>query len=326
MMKEYSQINQPKSRSSIVFRRTAAAASALLVITSASASLGHSVKKLSTASAGTPLGSPARNTTYSCLGGSLVVPDRPWVDQSSGTLDLSKRPNVEGENSWVNREFTITLTDDKRQFKGNGLPSHVTGTYPVEKGTEAYQYYAQLPASGYDSAAEIPINSWNLDISVPRYPKVADTPTCVGKNSKITTGIATTGGTFHLEIAFDASNNAVDPNAALPLDSCWGHPYEGQYHYHGPSYTCFGTQSDTTTHSPLVGWALDGFGIYGILGENGQEMKNADLDECHGHTHSIEWEGQTVEMYHYHLNAEYPYSIGCFRGTPVELTSKDIAG
>jgi hypothetical protein len=24
-------------------------------------------------------------------------------------------------------------------------------------------------------------------------------------------------------------------------------------------------------------------------------------------------------MYHYHLNNEYPYSIGCFRGTPAML-------
>ena len=26
-------------------------------------------------------------------------------------------------------------------------------------------------------------------------------------------------------------------------------------------------------------------------------------------------------MYHYHLNNQYPYSIGCYRGTPIDLPS-----
>jgi hypothetical protein len=46
---------------------------------------------------------------------------------------------------------------------------------------------------------------------------------------------------------------------------------------------------------------------------------NDDLDECHGHTHDIEWDGEIRDMYHYHVNNEYPYSIGCFRGTPIDI-------
>lgn len=34
----------------------------------------------------------------------------------------------------------------------------------------------------------------------------------------------------------------------------------------------------------------------------------------HGHFGPVEWEGETVIMYHYHLNREYPFSVGCFRG------------
>ena len=66
------------------------------------------------------------------------------------------------------------------------------------------------------------------------------------------------------------------------------------------------------------------FGIYGRFGEDGETLSN-DLDECHGHTHEIEgdgkqieWDGKQVEMYHYHATYEYPYTIGCFRGTPSE--------
>jgi hypothetical protein len=62
---------------------------------------------------------------------------------------------------------------------------------------------------------------------------------------------------------------------------------------------------------------MDGFGIYGNRGANGESLTDADLDECHGHTHDILWNGQMVSMYHYHATYEYPYTLGCFRGTPL---------
>ena len=67
----------------------------------------------------------------------------------------------------------------------------------------------------------------------------------------------------------------------------------------------------------LLGYAADGFGIYGVRGVNGETLTNADLDECHGHTHAITWNGATVTLYHYHATYEFPYTLGCFRGTPV---------
>lgn len=177
------------------------------------------------------------------------------------------------------------------------------------------------PSPGYPNAAAIPIKPWNLDVTVPRDPTVVAQPTCI---DQLTTGMALAGGTFHLEVATDAEDRAVDPNAALPLDRCWGHPYETQYHYHGPSQTCFGKgagrpERGAAGHSPLVGCAIDGFGIYGPRGEDGRIVRNKDLDVCHGHTHAIMWDGKKVVMYHYHLNGECPYSIGCFRGTPVTV-------
>jgi len=30
----------------------------------------------------------------------------------------------------------------------------------------------------------------------------------------------------------------------------------------------------------------------------------------------IDWDGQQVEMYHYHATHEFPYTVGCFKGTP----------
>ena len=48
-------------------------------------------------------------------------------------------------------------------------------------------------------------------------------------------------------------------------------------------------------------------------------LTNKDLDECHGTTSKVWWDGKYVKMYHYVLTAQFPYSLGCFRGTPVKL-------
>ena len=65
-----------------------------------------------------------------------------------------------------------------------------------------------------------------------------------------------------------------------------------------------------------MGYMLDGFGIYGPEGENGEILTSADLDECHGHTHPVLWDGEMIDLYHYHWTYDFPYNIGCFKGTP----------
>ena len=72
-------------------------------------------------------------------------------------------------------------------------------------------------------------------------------------------------------------------------------------------------------HNALVGYALDGFGIYSMYDANGKEYSNADLDACHGITSEVLWDGKLTTMYHYVLTKEYPYTIGCFKGTLVEV-------
>jgi hypothetical protein len=95
-------------------------------------------------------------------------------------------------------------------------------------------------------------------------------------------------------------------------DHCEGHPNVAGYHYHSVS-PCIADEG--AGHSDLVGFALDGYPIYGHRGEGGQALTNDDLDECHGHTHEVELDGELVETYHYHATWEFPYVVGCFHGT-----------
>ncbi len=277
---------------------------------------------LKTAPSGKPINAPGQNKEFLCIPG---VPEDITIQQTNNfwldglNLIISEYSTVAVEGDVYNGPsfFYTTLTETERHFHGNGIPNHKTGIYPVQEGTKAYAYYSTAPAQGYSSAAEIPIEPYNLDVIVPRNPIYSETPYCI---NQLVVGIATqTGSRWDASIAY--SDRWVDPIAALPLDECWGHPYNKQYHYHGYSWKCFPNLGSTRQHSPLLGYALDGFGIYGPRGDGGKLLTNNDLDACHGHMGIIDWDGNLQYMYHYHVNAEFPYGPGCFRGLPALITS-----
>jgi len=224
-----------------------------------------------------------------------------WFNDD-GTWDLTKKPTVDGEVTWPDAEITITTEGSSRIISGNGLPTEqTTGTFPVSSDDDAYDF-DRNPNS---------ISAQSVTITLPKNPTVADEPTCTDLG---TIGIFTNG--VQLFNALDAGGR--DAAAYEIQDSCDGHPeMSGTYHYHSAS-ACLLADLDTGSgHSSLVGYAADGFGIYGTRGTNGVEVNNSDLDECHGHTHKVKFNGKKQKIYHYHLTTEYPYTIGCYKGTPV---------
>ena len=76
-----------------------------------------------------------------------------------------------------------------------------------------------------------------------------------------------------------------------PLDDHGGHvnPHGG-YHYHAITGSTKEVEQ-TDDHAPMIGYAIDGFGIYALLDKKGN--KSSDLDECGGHSDDI-------RGYHYH--------------------------
>ena len=258
----------------------------------------------------------------------LDISTQPWVDSSNNTIAISKMPYVSGtkyakDYAKEGSVFTYTTDERYRYFKGNGLPSTPMGEYPVQEGTAAYKYYSVapgghdyrtgIPGSDYSSAAAIGISPYNLTVQLPKYPKPSNTPNPI---ASLPIGVTLTGTVWHFELANASGTAWYNPTSLLPIDQCWGHPYAQQYHLHGYSWKCFPNQG-TEGHSPLFGYAFDGFGIYGPRGDDGKMVTNAQLDECHGHSHPVLWDGAVQDIYHYHLNNEYPYSIGCFKG-PVD--------
>jgi hypothetical protein len=222
----------------------------------------------------------------------------PWIDGSS--WDYTQKPSVSGSVDWENATYRVRRSGSSRLITGNGLPSHATGVFPIQQSDPAYQY-DRNPNS---------IKATTIDLTLTAKPKRASKPSCTSGGA---IGIMKSGALFFN--ALDAGG--LDAGAHELQDKCGGHPQQqGQYHYHAlPACIASGSKS---SHSKQIGWAFDGFPIYGPRGDGGEYLRNSDLDACHGHTHTIKVDGKRQRMYHYHATMEFPYTLGCYRGTPAQ--------
>ena len=248
---------------------------------------------------------PKRDYVFSCQ---QDFQDRPGPAQPFGPWikgDLwypDDKPFLSGNVIWSEGGSEIELSGDIRSIHSHSVPDHGTGEFPIPRDSALYRYDR--------NPNEISPRRWRLDL--PAKPEVAARPSCLPMGP---IGIALSGAAIFN--ALDAVG--LDAAAHEIQDKCGGHPERrGLYHYHAGSDCMTETSKTSDGHSGLVGYALDGFGIFGPLGESGEDLSNADLDACHGHTGKVIWDGKTVTLYHYHLTAEYPYTLGCFTGTPAE--------
>ena len=173
---------------------------------------------------------------------------------------------------------------------------------------------------------------------VPASPTVAAGTTSVRRRMG-TVGFTVTGIPVYaaMEGPMPASEAYGDPKYNGLLDSCGGHTgpaAEYHDHYINSAARC-GFAGNT-----IVGYAIDGFPIYGTRGcldtactktavmksgyvRTGNPKKDSwsaytwkksssktVLDKCNGRT-------QPDGSYGYHATTAFPYTIGCFRGTPV---------
>ena len=107
-----------------------------------------------------------------------------------------------------------------------------------------------------------------------------------------------------------------DAGAHEVLDLCAGHPDAASTYHHHDIPPCI-LNSAPNGRSTLVGYALDGYGIYVEKSRVGVLPTNVGLDACHRKTSTVPWNGRLTRIYHYVASLEYPYTVGCFHGTPI---------
>ncbi len=249
---------------------------------------------------------PAVGTVYVCSvpsGGGGADGAAPWINTAASTWDALTKTVVEGSVSWSG-SFSATTSSDGSALDvlGNGLPiaPATTGTFPIASTDPAYAY-DENPNH---------IAAQTIDYALPDNPAAAATPGCVGSGR---IGVAVNGVSIY--DALDALGH--DAVAHEEQDACHGHPDPSStYHYHGWLQVCVGDSGSTTQNSSLLGYALDGYGVYGPW-YDGKVLTTADLDECHGTTSVVMWHGAPTSIYHYVSTYDFPYTIGCYHGTAV---------
>ena len=112
----------------------------------------------------------------------------------------------------------------------------------------------------------------------------------------ITTTVPSTRGLALNGIEFSApapTDNILAAYTLAPFDNAGGHINVNQgYHYHAA--TGFSTKIEQADgHAALIGYALDGIGIYELEDEDGNEA--AELDDLRGHSDDL-------RGYHYHVD------------------------
>ena len=166
-------------------------------------------------------------------------------------------------------ELNAWLQNTTGELGYNNQPSNVQAVHYTN--TDVYVSCSCIP--GYDIGpwAGNPNQAENQDFCY----KITRNPT-EAINHQLTglghIGVWTNGvSVFNAKDAFSYNNQGIWNQDALvfegaSFDECLGHPApNGEYHNH-VNPTCLYDDSDDQNHSPIIGYAFDGFPIYGAYG------------------------------------------------------------
>lgn len=246
-------------------------------------------------------------THFGGIGGAQV--DGPWINTKAKTWNYTTKIAVSGAIHWATGSYSVTVVGAKRVIKFNDLPiNHTTGVFPIASSDPAFKY----DHNGNHIATQ------SVDWSLPLNPTAATRPSCTGGGP---IGVLNDG--VYLFNALDGEGR--DAAAHEVLDRCAGHPDpSGSYHHHDVPPCILNKAANG--RATLVGYALDGYGIYVVKSANGTMPTNLSLDACHGTTSKVLWNGRMTRVYHYVATLEYPYTVGCFHGTAISSGHGGSAG
>eukprot|EP00603_Paraphysomonas_imperforata_P003019 CAMPEP_0114420456 /NCGR_PEP_ID=MMETSP0103-20121206/4567_1 /TAXON_ID=37642 ORGANISM="Paraphysomonas imperforata, Strain PA2" /NCGR_SAMPLE_ID=MMETSP0103 /ASSEMBLY_ACC=CAM_ASM_000201 /LENGTH=794 /DNA_ID=CAMNT_0001588937 /DNA_START=108 /DNA_END=2492 /DNA_ORIENTATION=- len=245
-----------------------------------------------------------------------------------------------GDSARYVEHITDYVGYSKRTITTSGCPNHYS--YCTGK-----KNAAGCAAKGNEGSQSQALDQDRL-VYIPGEPVIATSPTDIecnmGAVAVSLNGVSIYGG------AVDTSCDLVDVTDSTSewtsFDFCSGHSQAaGDYHYHFLS-TCLLTDALARTvsidgHSPQLGWAYDGFPIYGPNGVGGIEMTHPAngtscapesthcLDSCSGKKQEIP--GLDKFKYRYYFTGpssdltslpvsplpdpdDYPFSIKCYAG------------
>lgn len=150
-------------------------------------------------------------------------------------------------------EIKITIEGDKRIITANGLPDHATGRFPNRdnpNAISAQKYRYTVPAKPVAAAQPVPLRRQPFGIAINGVLFDPGTAEAWQDDMSSAWHYDAKGDAFSLGL--DTNNGHVQPN--------------GAYHYHGIPGALLARLSGGKPQMTFLGWAADGFPIYGQWG------------------------------------------------------------
>lgn len=219
---------------------------------------------------------------------------------------LSSRGQKVTQDKFLPNSVTLTFEGDGfMKVSTHNIPNHPTAKFPDTYGTQGYNP---------NSIQEI-IRTYKLALN----PKPNPQATSYDDNQNAlpggAIGVAVNGVVFYNP--FDAGRM----DASNIMDRCCGHPSpDNRYHYHKYPI-CINTSfvDKGQEHSPVIGFAFDGFPIYGPYESAGVMAKDSATNKLNGFNAHFD----EIRGWHYHVSpGKFPYLLGGFYGT-VESSNLD---
>ena len=203
-------------------------------------------------------------------------------------------------------------------YIGNSMRASKSGTASVScDGT-----YAYISSLGITTAPMMNgITSTNLQIPIPQNfqgangwkiplnPALAATPTSVVDGPL---GVAINGVPIFNPCTQGGCVTGGDTKVLGQLDNCNGHSGRADdYHYHAAPNCMMADQPPGYWDTHPLGWALDGFAIFGYRDADGSTAVRDNI--CGGNTKTVP---NAPAGYSYHVTDASPYVTSCLAGTP----------
>lgn len=208
-------------------------------------------------------------------------------DDSAKSVDVSDAVSGTGWGDNV----AITMRDGGFQYVSDGYPNHTLNDEYImpDDGTTCVPH--PTAECSHIEPLETAVTADPIDVTITTTPELVDeTTSCVfGAMGVMISGVDVynpfegDGVTVAMDANFTLTN---DDGVEVPfMDACNGHPSPHPaeaYHYHGLP-PCVTEQVDEESGpSHIIGFAYDGFPVYGDRDIDGVQIDPTTLDECNG--------------------------------------------
>jgi hypothetical protein len=199
-----------------------------------------------------------------------------------------------------------------------GIPNHPRDAYYAVPLSQEIV----VPDATTAKVIKDPTKAQSYKFTIPSTPKYS---TKITSTSLGSVGVMISGAVLYNPFEGDNKTVAMANNFTITdsngitasfVDKCAGHPTPdmGAYHYHGLPNCVTAKVDKVSKPSHIIGFALDGFPIYGDRDNKGKQLTAKSLDQCNGITSATPEFPKGI--YHYVLlgTADARSSIACFHG------------